>query len=504
MNEDFDPPSDSDEDAPSTEELTDGAPRCTDSANADAIVREHGKGFLFVVEWEAWIAWDGKRWDRNGARGRVLHASMLTARLEYYRCAERLSVLQEETRKNNLAQRKDEDLEFRMKQEARLLKWHEQSQNMSRIEAATKALETRLRVSFKDLDSNPWLLNVANGTVDLRNAELRPHAREDLITQIADIEWDDGAACPTWSAFVEGAMGGQRDLALYLQRLIGYALTGLISEHILVFFHGGGSNGKSTFVQTVKTMLGEYACAAPRDLLFEDRPGAQRHPAELARLYGKRMAVCAEIGEHVTLDEAKVKDLTGGDSVAVRRMREDFWDLDPTHKLFISGNHKPVVRGDDLGIWRRIRLVPWNVTVEGSAIDKELPEKLRREFSGILRWAVLGCVDWQENGLQEPAVVTEATQEYRQESDVIGEFLTSQVVFESDARVPRDALRNCYEKWCEELGQKPVGPKRLARRLKERGVRDGSVRVGGRVKNGWAGVRLKYDYEVAATGRDVS
>ena len=274
---------DDDEHVPSTEELQGEAPRTTDSANADAVVAEHGRGYLFVVEWEAWIAWDGKRWDRTGARARVQHAVMLTARLEHYRTLGRLRQLEDKYRQTLLAGQKDEDMEAKIKHQQKVLKWHEQSQNSSRIEATTKLLETRLVVSMKDLDRDPWLLNVANGTVDLRSAELRPHDASDRITQIADVEWNDQAKAPTWEAFVSSSMGDDLKLALYLQRLIGYSLTALTTEHLLAFFYGGGRNGKSTFVQTLRTMLGEYACAAPRDLLFEDKNG-QRHPAELARL----------------------------------------------------------------------------------------------------------------------------------------------------------------------------------------------------------------------------
>lgn len=484
-----------DEHVPSTEELQGEAPRTTDSANADGVVREHGRGYLFVVEWEAWIAWDGKRWDRTGARARVQHAVMLTARLEHYRTHARLRQLEDDYRQTLLAGQKDEEMEARIKNEQRILKWHEQSQNASRIEACTKLLETRLVVSMKDLDRDAWLLNVSNGTVDLRTADLRSHNPSDRITQICDVEWDDQARAPTWEAFVQGAMGGDLTLALYLQRLIGYSLTALTTEHLLVFFWGEGNNGKSTFVQTLRTILGEYACSAPRDLLFEDKQG-QRHPAELARLYGKRMAVCAEVGEHVTLDEAKVKDLTGGDAISVRRMREDFWDLEPTHTLFVAGNHKPTVRGNDLGIWRRIRLIPWTVIVEAANVDRDLPSKLRAEASGILRWAVQGCLEWQRIGLETPAVVLEATKVYRAESDALGEFMTRYVVFEGEARISRQLLREKYEAWCLESGHKPCGPKKVGARLKEKQVRGCSVREGGRVKDGWAGVRLKSDYEM--------
>jgi putative DNA primase/helicase len=486
-----------DDERPSVELLAEEAPRCTDGANADAVAREHGKGFLFVHKWETWLAWDGRRWDGTGARARVLTACLLTARLEHYRCKGRLVALEEQLRALALAGQKDEDIEARLANEKRLLKWHEASQNIARLEAAVKILETRLTVTHEALDARPWLLNVANGTLDLRTAELHPHDRDDLLTQIADVEWSDGASSPTWDAFVKMAMGGKLELALYLQRLVGFAITGLTTEHVLAFFYGTGRNGKSTFVNALRRMLGEYACAAPRELLFESKTG-ERHPAELARLHAKRLAVCAEIGEFTTLDEAKVKDLTGGDAISVRRMREDFWDLQPTHTLLVSGNHRPVVRGDDLGIWRRIRLVPWLVTVADADVDTGLPEKLAAELPGILRWAVHGCLEWQRIGMAEPEEVLLATEGYRAESDSLGEFLDRYVLFGRQERCTKKALRERYEAWCEEQGIRPVPARRLGDRLRDRAVVHTTVRDMGRVRDGWRGARLRTEIELTA------
>jgi putative DNA primase/helicase len=482
---------------PSIEDLIEASPRCTDSANADAIVREHGAGYRYCVEWELWLSWNGKRWEFGPeARGRVENAAAMTARLEHFRTKAVLEEVDKHLKDLLLDALRDADKIKKLEDErARLLKvlrWHEQSQNASRIDAAVKILRTRLVVHLAELDSNPWLFNVANGTIDLTTASLRPHDRDDLITQISNVEWYDGATCPTWDGFVTGVMGGNRELAIYLQRLIGYAMTGTTREHILAFFYGTGLNGKSTFMSTIRTMFGDYACAAARDLLFEDKHG-HRHPEELARLYGKRMVVCAEIGEHNSFDEAKVKDLTGGDVVSCRRMRENSWDLVPTHTLFISGNHKPVVKGDDIGIWRRIRLVPWTVTV--TEVDKDLGEKLKRELPGILRWAVVGCFEWLEHGLAEPEAVRTATADYRSESDVLGEFLGAHVVFEKEGRVSRKTLRERYEEWCKDAGHMPLGARKVAQRLREKGVTGIPVRDGARVVDGWQGCRMRTDYD---------
>jgi putative DNA primase/helicase len=480
----------------SIEELEAEAPRDTDAANVDAFVRAHGKGYRFCIEWSAWLAWSGKRWELPGARGRVLGAAILVAREEHYRCRGRIKALEEELRPLKLVPQKDEDrigrLESLLKRETKLLLWHTNSQNQGKVEAVAKGLEHRLVVRMADLDADPWALNVANGTVDLRTGELRPHDREDFITQIVDVDYDLEAGAPIWSAFLSAAMRGSLGLTTYLQRLIGYTLTGRTDEHVLVFHHGHtGSNGKSTFLSTIRSLLGEYACSAPRSLLFEPKSGAEPHPTELARLYGKRLAICAEVPEHAELAEAKIKDITGGDVVSVRRMNENFWDLTPTHTLHAAGNHKPVVHGTDGGIWRRIKLVPWTVTIAEKDQDKNLAAKLRAELPGILAWAVHGCLEWQRIGLSEPYEVTGAGADFRAESDVLAGFFDSQCVFEPEARESCKSIRKAYEVWCDDLGHRPLGARTLWRRVRERGCRSNVVRREGRPVEGFAGVRLK-------------
>lgn len=482
--------------APSIEELEAEAPRDTDAANVDAFVRAHGKGFRYVIEWGAWIAWSGKRWELPGARGRVLRTVVLVAREEHYRCRGRLRALEAELRPLRLAPQKDQDriddLEAAIKRETKILAWLAQSQMQARIEACAKGLESRLVVRMADLDQDAWALNVDNGTIDLRTGELRPHEREDLITQLVPIDYDPDVRAPTWAAFLDSAMRGSIGLVTYLQRLIGYTLTGRTDEHVLVFHHGHtGSNGKSTFLGVLRALMGDYACSAPRSLLFEPKSGAEPHPTELARLYGKRLAICAEVPEHAELAEAKVKDITGGDVVSVRRMSENFWDLTPTHTLHAAGNHKPTVHGTDGGIWRRIKLVPWTVTVAERDQDKDLSAKLRAELPGILAWAVRGCLDWQSVGLAEPFEVTGAGAEFRQESDILAGFFASQCVLEADARESCKALRKAYEGWCDDLGHRPVGARTLWRRVRELGCRGLSVRREGRACEGFAGLRLK-------------
>jgi putative DNA primase/helicase len=271
-----------------------------------------------------------------------------------------------------------------------------------------------------------------------------------------------------------------------------------VREHVLAFLYGLGANGKSTALSTLHAMLGDYATPAPRGLLFRAR--GERHPTELATLHGRRFVTCSEIEDGQAFDEALVKDLTGGDPIECRRMREDFWTFTPTHKLFMAGNHKPTVRGDDEGIWRRMRLVPWTVTIPEAERDTMLSEKLRAELPGILAWAVRGCISWQAKGLETPRAVRDATSDYRSESDLVGQFFAEHVVFERDANMARKVLRETYETWCKENGADALGAKRFAGRLRERGVVDGKVRQGAQVLDGWRGVRLATDSERSRKG----
>ncbi len=468
---------------------------CTDAANADAVFAESQDSFLWVIEWERWVAWDGMRWaiegGKSGAQSAVYRAVIRMARRRF--AEEHANVRDHEDILESLDPKDPQRsaAERVLAHHKRLRTHFERSQNAGPISSACKLLQCLLSISMSELDKQPWLFNVRNGTIDLRSGEIGPHDRSHLLTQLSPVDFDPDAKCPAWQTFIDRAMGGSALMATYLQRLVGYQMTGLTSEQCLVFHFGSGRNGKSTFRGIVQAMLGDYAAAAPRGLVIENRSGQSPHPTELARLYGKRFAACAEVGENESFDEAKIKDLTGSDVIACRRMSEDFWDLHPTHKLDLYGNHKPTIRGTDDGIWRRFRLVPWLVTVAEEEQDRDLPIKLRAELPGVLAWAVRGCAEWQRVGLAEPPEVTLASNTYRSDSDVLGAFLRDHCEFGADTRCARRDLRKRYEVWCEELGHRPVGARKLAERLRNLGVSETCVRRDGKPTDGWAGVELK-------------
>lgn len=476
----------------SVEELADGSP-VTDPANADRFVARSGDAFRFVSEWQCWIAWAETKWIREGAEQKIFRAVVLSAREDYALTRLAIVELEEELRVALLKSKEEaEKVEPRLKWQRQLLKWHETSQNSSRVDATIRQLRAILLLSMSALDAHPHYLNVANGTVDLRSAEMMPHAREHYITQQSPVEWDPDAKCPTWDAFLRTVMGGDALLVLYLQRLVGYSCSGSVEEELLLFLYGSGANGKSTFLNAMKLVMGDYACSAPRGLLMIQKQ--QQHETEFARLLGKRVATGAEVGDGQRFDEAKIKDLTGRDTIACRRMNEDHWDLYPTHKLWLAGNYKPTIVGVDPAIWRRIRVVPFIITIPVEQRDKSLSEQLRNEAPGILRWAVNGYLEWKRIGLEEPEAVRAATAEYHDESDHLGQFFRETCAFEPAAKIPRAELRESYERWAKESGHEPWGGKKIAARLREHGVVSCDIRTSnGRKVNGWRGVRLAFD-----------
>lgn len=457
---------------------------CSDVRNAERFAVWFSKDVRYAHSWELWLCWDGKRWSVDNNGGAKRFAIEAAQRL----LAEKGRAYQDAIGTGNKDKIDAARIEY---------KWASRTQNskalnaMLEVASASKALTC----THRELDTDPWLLNVSNGVLDLRTGTLREHRREDLISKLAPVVYDPRAKAPTWERFLSQAMGGNAEMIAFLRRMIGYTLTGLIREHILGFNFGGGANGKSTFLTAIHALLGDYAVRAPRGLLFKAK-GGDKHPTEMTTLFGARFVSCAEVGESEKFDEALVKDLTGGDKISARRMREDFWEFTPTHKLFLAGNHRPSVSGTDEGIWRRIRLVPWTVTVAPEERDAALGEKLTAELSGILNWALEGCLEWQRDGIGEPIEVTEATAEYRDESDPLKEFLDRYCVFEPGAKVARKWVREKYVAYCSDNGREPVQSKRFAQALQKRGAANGgTIRIHEGVRDAWTGVRLKSDEE---------
>lgn len=477
--------------------------RCSELHHAEELIKFHGDNLRYVIAWQCWIAWDGKRWVRDGGdtiakqfavdNARRLLADARKAAEEAFN---QLQEAKDDAEPQRRGQPKDPDVaeaEGDAKVAAKYLEFCRSAQNEHRLNAVLALASSfpGIAIEHTALDARPMLLTVQNGTINLTTGKLKGHSREHLITKIAPVGYNKDAKCPKWRRFLHQVMGGDDELVAYLQRHTGFCLTGSTQEHALVFHHGDGNNGKSTYLTTLHKMFGKYATRAARGLLFRSR--AERHPTSLATLHGARFVTCSEIEEDQEFDEALIKDLTGGDPINARRMREDEWVFIPVHKLALAGNHKARVKGTDRGIWRRMHLVPWTVEVPKEQIDEKLPEKLEAELPGILAWAVEGCLAWQRQKLSPPKKVLAATEEYRKEQDVLGLFFEEMVTFEQAGRVSKRRLRRVYETWCQDMGISALGYKRFAQALYKKHVTETTVRVKktGLITNGWAGVALK-------------
>lgn len=413
----------------------------TDLGNAGRLVAGHGQDLRYCFPWGVWLIWDGRRWavDETGE----IHRRAKQTVAGIYREASEAG----EKRREDLAK-------HAMRSEAE-----------SRIQAMISLAKSEVPIMPPALDASPWLLNANNGTVNLRTGELQDHRREDLITKIAPVEYDPEAEAPTWAATLERVIP-QPAVRAFFKKLCGYAISGDVSEHVLPVLYGTGANGKSTILNALLEAAGEYGMQAAADLLIAKRGG---HPTELADLVGKRLVASIEVEDGRRLAEALVKSLTGGDKVRARRMRENFWQFDPTHTAFLCTNHKPEVRGTDNAIWRRIRLIPFTETIPPAEQDKKLPERLRAELPGILAWAVEGCLEWQREGLTAPDEVRRATGAYRSEMDVIGAFLRDECEIGEGYRGTIKDVYERYEEWCEESGERKETKRKFNARLTERG-----------------------------------
>jgi putative DNA primase/helicase len=349
--------------------------------------------------------------------------------------------------------------------------------------------EPEIPVSVTQLDADPWLLNCRNGTLDLRTGKLLPHRPENLCTKAIPVAFDAHAKCPQWISFLRRVMAENRALVQFLQRAIGYSLTGNTSEEVLFFLYGIGANGKSTFIETCRKLLGDYSQQADFDTFVTKKNDGPRN--DLARLTGARFVAAVEAAQGRQLAENVIKQVTGGDTIPARFLYHEYFEFLPQFKLFLVANHKPVVVGTDEAIWRRIRLVPFTVTIPPEERDKELREKLLRELPGILAWAVRRCLEWQRDGLGEPEAVSMATAEYRREMDVMADFIEEGCVLGEQETADAGLLYSTFQAWSEKNGEEVLTQKKFGTQLRERGF-EAAKKKGRRC---WLGLRLRQEMD---------
>jgi putative DNA primase/helicase len=419
----------------------------TDLGNARRLVATYGHTIRYCYPWGEWLIWDGKRW-RADRTGRIYRFAKKVARL----------ILVEASRAHTKAERKA------------LSRWSHASESKKRIDAmiALAQSEPGIPITPEDVDRDHWLLNVANGTIDLRSGAIKRHDPKDLITKLTAVRYDPDATCPLWESTLLLVFDAKLALVDFWQRLCGYVLTGDVSEQVLPIPHGSGANGKSTILNTLLALLGEdYSMKAAPDMFLTRR--SEAHPTERADLQGKRLVVAIETGEGRRLNEVFIKEATGGDKIRARRMREDFWEFWPTHKIMLCTNHRPVVKGTDHAIWRRIRLIPFVVRIDDDRADRRMIEKLAAELPGILAWCVRGCIAWQRSGLDAPEDVTKATDGYRAEMDILGSFLTEMCVQGRDYRCRASDLYAEFQAWSERENEAIPPQRTFGMALTERG-----------------------------------
>lgn len=431
-----------------------------DIGNGERMAARHGHRIHWVPEW-GWLVWDGRRWKLDAGEVEI-------------------SALAKETARSLLAEAAACDDEG---QYDALLKHARRTATRARRQAMVDdcASEPGIAGRPEQFDQDPFLLNVANGTVDLRTGHLHPHNPDDKITKIIDVPYNPDAQCPIWQRTLDRIMGGNGELIGFLQRAVGYSLSGNTGEQVFFLTFGTGANGKTTFLETIMDLLGDYGRKTDFSTFLERHSDGPRN--DLAALRGVRYACAIEAAEGQRLAESVVKQLTGSDTISARFLFREFFQYRPAFKLWLAANHKPIIRGTDHAIWRRVRLIPFLIVIPEEEQDRELPAKLKQEFPGILAWCVRGCLAWQSEGLGYPEDIRLATEGYRAEMDVVGQFLDDCCTTDATSQVKASQLYERYQTWCTENGERPMKGTMFGRRLAERGLdryrqRDGVYYLG--------------------------
>lgn len=438
----------------------------TDMGNARRLVALYGIDIRFAPAM-GWLVWDGKRWRRDAVGEVEYRAKQIAAS---WRADAQLlgaiATLHGDGPERKLILERAKDMGA----------WAKSSESAVKISAIIRVArsEPGVPVLNESLDADPWALNVKNGTIDLRTLTLRPHARADLITKLAPVAYRPGARFRLWERFLDQATNGDLELQDYLQRASGYMATGDVTEEVFFFVYGPGRSGKSTYAESLKSVLGDYAATADFDT-FVKRPGGGSPRNDIARLDGRRMVLSIEVDEGRELDKAVVKTITGGDRVSVRYLYKEFFEFAPTFKLVLVANDPPGVDPDDSAMWRRMRVIPMEHVVSKEDSKRWVKQLLTDpDIAGpaILDWVLQGCVRWQAEGLGEALAVEQATAEYRESQDVIGEFIKDCLNVAEDATISASALNETYQGWCVTNGHWPMTPQALGRVLTKKGFKN--------------------------------
>lgn len=453
--------------------------RCNDLGNARILVRLCGNDIRWcqAMPGEGWMLWDGAKWAPDTTR-------------RVYRLADSVG---EECRRRappevgDLVTSKEEKKQNESRK--KMLAHADKCESANGYRAMLEMLRSRVSIAVGPdaWDADPLIVNTPDSTYDLRRVRRYAPKRADLITRATST----GAStedCPIWKAFLLQIMAGNQEMVDFLQRAAGYCLTGDTSEQCMFIAYGTGGNGKGVFLNTLKAIIGTYAQGAQVETFVDRKKGGI--PNDLAALAGTRFVLCSEPDEGAPLAEGLIKTVTGQDTVTARFLNREFFDFIPQFKLWMMTNHKPPIKGTDKGIWRRLRLVPFTVSIPKAEQDRDLPTKLKAEYPAILAWMIEGLKLWKEHGLAPPAAVLDASEIYRQEMDVLADFLADRCDVSTLATCKNGALYASYAEWAKDNGLRPRPHKWLTQQLVGRGMVQDPDRSRGR---NWTGLALRIE-----------
>lgn len=443
----------------------------SDVGNAERLVARHGHNIRYCFAWKSWMIWTGARWTPDTS-GEIQRMAKDTVKHIYTEAAD----AEDQERRKSIS------------------KHARASEAGTRIKAMIELAQSEPGVALDpaDLDTDPYALNVNNGTVDLRTGQLHQHRRADLITKLVPVNYEPEADAPQFDAFMDTIMGGDPGLIRFVYQALGYGLTGDTSERALFICWGSGRNGKSTLMERMHHLAGDYGMRMPTDTLMAAHKNSV--PNDIARLAGQRFVSAQESEKGKALAESTVKEMTGNDTMTGRFLHKEFFDFQPSHKVFLSTNYQPQISADDQAIWDRVKLIPFNVRIPDFQVDPHLHKKLDAELPGILARVVRGAMDWAVNGLQEPDAVRNATAEYREDMDPLAEFLEDRCVTGDGYKVPSATLAQIYQGWAHDNDPEGMTYADFHQAVKARFGKTANRRFNGQQVRCYTGVGLKADY----------
>ena len=415
------------------EETTEFKPNYSmdDMGNAQRFVDLFGDRIRYCYTDKRWFWYDSRKWcyDNEGVRERMADRAIEAMKAEA---------------KNYL--QSDEESGGDM---AKAFEKHMKSSRSYKARTSMlNMVQHHVPVLPVQLDRYKMVLNTPSGVLNLKNGELKEHKPEYYLTKITPVEFSENADCPRWLAFLDEIFGGDKDLIHYIQKAVGYTLSGSTAEQCAFFLYGTGKNGKSTFLDVIRDVFGDYAAnIQPETIMVKSNSGSNAN-SDIARLKGARLVTSVEPNEGVRINEGLLKQLTGDDPVTARKLYSEEFEFKPEFKLWMATNHKPIIRGTDTGIWRRIHMIPFTVQIPEEKVDRNLKHKLKAEMTGIFKWCVDGCLMWQAEGLKMPKAVLDSVREYRREMDVISAFIEDKC--ELSGSVQSSVLYAAYSSWAEE------------------------------------------------------